>query len=156
MKVILAVVVIALVIFYFFTSSKNKQQAEQNLKTGTAFLIQNKNKPNIIETPSGLQYEILHKSNNTEHPKATDTVKVHYHGTLINGDVFDSSVDRNKAISFPLNKVIKGWTEGLQLMSIDDKFRFYIPSNLAYGKQNMGKIPGNSVLIFDVELLGIN
>lgn len=156
MKVILAIVVIACVIFYFFSSMKNNQAAKENLKLGATFLAQNKTNSTIIETPSGLQYEVLKKGSNTVHPKASDSVEVHYHGTLIDGTVFDSSVSRGEPISFPLNRVIKGWTEGLQLMTVGDKFRFFIPSNLAYGNNKAGKIPGGSVLIFDVELLNIN
>ncbi len=89
-------------------------------------------------------------------PLATDEVEVHYHGTMIDGTVFDSSVDRGEPISFPLNGVIPGWTEGLQLMKVGDKFRFFIPSELAYGAAGAGSIPPYSTLIFDVELLGIN
>lgn len=123
---------------------------------GEAFLKENKGKQGIVTTPSGLQYEVLTKGESTESPCATDKVKVHYHGTLTNGNVFDSSVQRGEPISFPLNGVISGWTEGLQLMSIGDKFRFYIPSELAYGSRGQGSIPPHSVLVFDVELLGIN
>jgi FKBP-type peptidyl-prolyl cis-trans isomerase len=93
---------------------------------------------------------------NAPMPLATDEVEVHYHGTMIDGSVFDSSVDRGEPISFPLNGVIPGWTEGLQLMKVGDKYRFFIPSELAYGAQGAGPIPPYSALIFDVELLGIN
>jgi peptidylprolyl isomerase len=89
-------------------------------------------------------------------PKASDSVTVHYHGTLLDGTVFDSSVDRGQSIVFGLNQVIPGWTEGVQLMSVGDKYRFFIPSQLAYGNRSAGKIEGGSVLIFDVELLKIN
>lgn len=123
---------------------------------GIAFLESNKAKEGIVVTDSGLQYEVLTKGESDKSPLATDTVKVHYHGTLTNGTVFDSSVDRGEPISFPLNGVIAGWTEGLQLMAIGDKFRFYIPSDLAYGGRATGSIPPHSTLIFDVELLGIN
>ena len=156
MKMLLAVIIIAMVVFYFFTQSKNSEQAQKNLTQGKAFLAENKTKEGVITTDSGLQYKVLHKGEGTVHPKASNTVKVHYHGTLIDGTIFDSSVDRGEPISFALNRVIKGWTEGLQLMTIGDKFRFFIPANLAYGNRSTGKISGNSVLIFDVELLGIN
>lgn len=156
MKIVLAVIVIACVAFYFFSSIKNTNLAKENIQSGKLFLSQNKEKPDVFETNSGLQYQILHQENANQHPSATDTVKVHYHGTLINGTVFDSSVERGDTISFPLNGVIKGWTEGLQLMSIGDKYRFFIPSDLAYGNKSIGKIPGGSVLIFDVELFSIN
>jgi FKBP-type peptidyl-prolyl cis-trans isomerase len=110
----------------------------------------------IKTTPSGLKYQVLKKGTGTVSPKASDTVKVHYHGTLLNGTVFDSSVERGEPISFPLNGVIPGWTEGLQLMKVGDKFRFEIPANLAYGPNSPSpKIPPNSTLVFEVELLGI-
>ena len=107
-------------------------------------------------TPSGLKYQVMKQGTGTVSPKATDTVNVHYHGTLLNGTVFDSSVERGQPISFPLNGVIAGWTEGLQLMKVGDKFKFEIPPNLAYGANSPSpKIPPNSPLVFEVELLGI-
>jgi len=107
-------------------------------------------------TASGLKYQVLKQGTGTASPKATDTVKVHYHGTLLNGTVFDSSVQRGEPISFPLNRVIPGWTEGLQLMKVGDKFKFEIPANLAYGENSpTPAIPPNSTLLFEVELLGI-
>jgi FKBP-type peptidyl-prolyl cis-trans isomerase FklB len=107
-------------------------------------------------TPSGLKYQVLKQGTGTVSPKATDTVKVHYHGTLLNGTVFDSSVQRGEPLSFALNRVIPGWTEGLQLMKVGDKFKFEIPPNLAYGARGAGDaVPPNSTLIFEVELLGI-
>lgn len=121
------------------------------------FLVENANKEGVKVTDSGLQYLVLTKGSGTVHPTATDKVKVHYHGTLIDGTVFDSSVDRGKPISFGLGRVIKGWTEGLQLMVVGEKTRFFIPSDLAYGVRGAGsKIGPNTDLIFDVELLGIN
>jgi len=110
----------------------------------------------MITTASGLKYVVLKHGTGTVSPKATDTVKVHYHGTLLDGTVFDSSVQRGEPISFPLNQVIPGWTEGLQLMKAGDKFKFEIPPNLAYGPNSPSpKIPANSTLVFEVELLGI-
>ena len=110
----------------------------------------------MTTTASGLKYQVLQEGTGTTSPKATDTVKVHYHGTLLDGTVFDSSVERGQPISFALNQVIPGWTEGLQLMKVGDKFRFEIPPNLAYGPNSPSpKIPPNSTLIFEVELLGI-
>ncbi|WP_350999646.1 FKBP-type peptidyl-prolyl cis-trans isomerase [Shewanella sp. TB7-MNA-CIBAN-0143] len=156
MRMILAVLVIAGVIFYFFTQSNNSKAAKENIEKGKTFLADNAKSEGVIQTLSGLQYEVLVKSDNTEHPSAKSKVTVHYHGTLIDGSVFDSSVDRGETISFGLNQVIAGWTEGVQLMSIGDKFRFYIPSQLAYGNRSTGKIEGGSVLIFDVELFEIN
>ena len=108
-------------------------------------------------TASGLKYLVMKQGTGTASPKATDTVKVHYHGTLLNGTVFDSSVQRNEPISFPLNGVIPGWTEGLQLMKVGDKFKFEIPPDLAYGESSPAPtIPPNSTLVFEVELLGID
>lgn len=156
MKILLAVVAIAGVIFYFFTSTNNQKAVQENSRLGYEFLTQNKSKEGVITTASGLQYQILTQGDGTVHPKASDTVTVHYHGTLIDGTVFDSSVDRGEPIAFPLNRVIKGWTEGVQLMLVGDKYRFFIPSELAYGNRTTGKIGGGSVLIFDVELLKIN
>jgi len=107
-------------------------------------------------TASGLKYQVLKQGTGTASPKATDTVKVHYHGTLLDGSVFDSSVQRGEPISFPLNRVIPGWTEGLQLMKVGDKFKFEIPPNLAYGANSpTPAIPPNSTLVFEVELLAI-
>jgi FKBP-type peptidyl-prolyl cis-trans isomerase len=110
----------------------------------------------MTTTASGLKYQVLKQGTGTTSPKATDTVKVHYHGTLLDGTVFDSSVQRGEPISFPLNAVIPGWTEGLQLMKVGDKFKFEIPPDLAYGPNSPSpKIPPNSTLVFEVELLGI-
>lgn len=134
---------------------KNQEKAQANLKTGETFLAENKKRENVVELPSGLQYEILQQGDG-EKPSATSNVTCHYHGTLINGKVFDSSVQRNQPATFPLNRVIKGWTEGLQLMNVGSKFRFYIPANLAYGERAVSAdIGANSTLIFDVELLGV-
>ncbi|WP_133180976.1 FKBP-type peptidyl-prolyl cis-trans isomerase [Shewanella decolorationis] len=156
MKMLLAVVVIAGVIFYFFTSMNNQKAAQENIRLGNEFLAQNKNQEGVKTTASGLQYQVLQQGSGTVHPKASDTVTVHYHGTLIDGTVFDSSVERGEPVAFPLNRVIPGWTEGVQLMVEGDKYRFFIPSELAYGNRSTGKIGGGSVLIFDVELLKIN
>ena len=110
----------------------------------------------MTATASGLKYLVLNHGTGTVSPKATDTVKVHYEGRLLNGTVFDSSIARGQPISFPLNRVIPGWTEGLQLMKVGDKFKFEIPANLAYGaKSPSPSIPPNSTLVFEVELLGI-
>lgn len=110
----------------------------------------------MTTTASGLKYQVLKSGGGTVSPKATDTVRVHYHGTLLNGTVFDSSVQRGEPISFPLNAVISGWTEGLQLMKVGDKFKFEIPANLAYGDQSPSPlIPAGSTLVFEVELLGV-
>lgn len=121
---------------------------------GERFLEANKLKEGVQVTESGLQYEVLTMGKGQK-PQATDRVKVHYHGTLIDGTVFDSSVERGEPATFGLNQVISGWTEGLQLMPVGSKFRFYIPQELGYGSRETGKIPPYSTLIFDVELLGI-
>ena len=125
-----------------------------NKEEGEKFLAENALREGVITTASGLQYEVI-KMGKGKKPVATDNVKVHYHGTLTNGTVFDSSVDRNEPITFGLTQVIAGWTEGLQLMPVGSKFRFYIPQELGYGSRNAGSIPPYSTLIFEVELLGI-
>ncbi|NAW64012.1 FKBP-type peptidyl-prolyl cis-trans isomerase [Photobacterium halotolerans] len=155
-KIILAIIIIGLVIFFFQRSQNNKQLAVQNAEESKAFLEANKNQEGVKTTASGLQYTVLKSGTGTEHPKASDKVTVHYHGTLIDGTVFDSSVERGEPIAFNLNQVIKGWTEGLQLMVEGEKVRLFIPAELAYGNRAMGKIGPGSVLIFDVELLKIN
>ena len=121
------------------------------------FLSNNAERDGLMITDSGLQYEVLVATDDASAamPSETDTVTVHYHGTMVNGEVFDSSVDRGEPIEFPLNGVIPGWTEGLQLMQVGEKYRFFIPSELAYGASGAGPIPPNATLIFDVELLGI-
>ncbi|GIU29580.1 FKBP-type peptidyl-prolyl cis-trans isomerase [Shewanella sp. MBTL60-007] len=156
MRMVLAVVVIACVVFYFFTSMNNQKAAKENIAVGNSFLAENKLKDGVTTTASGLQYQVLEAGTGTEHPKASDTVTVHYHGTLIDGTVFDSSVERGEPIAFPLNRVIKGWTEGVQLMVVGEKARFFIPSELAYGNRSAGKIAAGSTLIFDVELISID
>lgn len=132
-----------------------KMQTE-NKEIGEKYLADNKNKPNIKVTESGLQYEVIDAAPAGTKPSLLDKVKVHYHGTLIDGTVFDSSVDRGEPISFPVNGVIKGWQEGLQLMDVGSKFRFYIPQELAYGARGAGGAIGPySALVFDVTLLAI-
>lgn len=133
-----------------------KEKADANLKAGQEFLKANKEKPGVVELPSGLQYEVLTEGNGPK-PEATSKVTCHYHGTLIDGTVFDSSVKRGQPATFPLNQVIKGWTEGLQLMSTGSKWRFFIPPHLGYGdRQVSAQIGPNSTLIFDVELLAVS
>ena len=140
-------------------SEKKAILAKEGMKAreeGIVFLNANKTKTNIQSTPSGLQYEVVVLGKG-EKPKATDQVTVHYHGTTTEGKVFDSSVDRGEPATFGLNQVIKGWTEGLQLMPVGSKFKFYIPQELAYGEQSPSPaIKPYSVLIFEVELLKIN
>jgi FKBP-type peptidyl-prolyl cis-trans isomerase len=129
--------------------------AEKQLAAGNDYLATNKAKAGVKTTASGLQYEVLKKGFGGAKPKATDTVRVHYHGTLIDGTVFDSSVQRGEPVEFPLNQVIPGWTEALQLMSVGDKFKLTIPPAIGYGARGKGQIPGNAVLVFEVELLAI-
>lgn len=130
-------------------------KAAANLKTGQDFLAGNKEKTGVTELPSGLQYEVITEGTGAK-PLAIQTVTCHYHGTLIDGTVFDSSVKRGQPASFPLNMVIKGWTEGLQLMAVGSKWRFFIPPHLGYGERQVSaQIGPNSTLVFEVELLGI-
>jgi FKBP-type peptidyl-prolyl cis-trans isomerase FkpA len=130
------------------------QSAEDNIAAGKAFLAENANKEGVVVTESGLQYEVLVEGTGTS-PSATDTVRVHYRGTLLDGTEFDSSYKRGEPAEFPLNRVIPGWTEGVQLMKEGAKFKFYIPSELAYGTRSTGAITPNSTLVFEVELLDV-
>ena len=155
-KYIIPIIIIAIIAFFYFRSNINNKDAAENIQIGAEYLLNNKSQDGVIETASGLQYQVLTEGKGTQHPTAKDTVKVHYHGTLLEGSIFDSSVDRGQPISFALNQVIPGWTEGVQLMVVGEKTRFFIPANLAYGNRAMGIIKPGSVLIFDVELLGIN
>lgn len=128
-----------------------------NRAAGKAFLEENAKKPGVVKLTSGLQYLILNEGTGTEKPTLKSNIKCHYHGTLINGEIFDSSVQRGEPISFPLSGVIKGWQDALQLMTVGSKWRLFIPSELAYGERSAGAMIGpGSTLIFDVELLGIN
>lgn len=136
-------------------SQLKNEKAAANLKAGQEFLEANKLKPGITELPSGLQYEVIHNGEGIK-PTASNKVTCHYHGTLIDGTVFDSSVRRGQPAIFPLNMVIKGWTEGLQLMNTGSKWRFFIPPHLGYGdRQVSAQIGPNSTLIFEVELLAV-
>ena len=130
-----------------------KMGAENKAK-GDEFLAANKDKPGVKVTDSGLQYQVVREGNGPK-PKENDRVKVHYLGTLIDGTTFDSSYERQTPAEFPLNGVIKGWTEGLQLMSVGSKYKLFIPGELAYGADGQGPIPPNSTLVFEVELLEI-
>ena len=133
---------------------KMEEQYGDNRRAGEEFLAANKTKEGVVTTESGLQYKVT-KMGKGKKPSNTDRVKVHYHGTLIDGTVFDSSVERGEPATFRVNGVIKGWTEALQLMPVGSKWTLYIPYDLAYGTQDMGDIKPYSTLIFEVELLGI-
>lgn len=134
----------------------NQNRLEANLKAGQDFLAANKQKPGVTELPSGLQYEVITMGDGPK-PTAYNTVTCHYHGTLTDGTVFDSSVNRGKPALFPLSQVIKGWTEGVALMPQGSKWRFFIPPHLGYGDRQVGPTIGpNSTLIFEVELISIN
>ncbi len=135
--------------------NKQREGLQKNIDAGAKFMKEISNNKSVYSTPSGLKYRKI-KDGNGRRPAATDRVKVHYTGTLIDGTKFDSSVDRGEPIVFPLNQVIPGWTEGLQLMDEGSKYMLYIPYNLGYGEQPVGTIPPGSTLIFDVELLEIN
>ncbi|QXO16342.1 FKBP-type peptidyl-prolyl cis-trans isomerase [Vibrio ostreae] len=154
-KIILPVVVFVLAGLFIYRSWNNHKAAEQNIEQGQEFMTENANKPGVITTHSGLQYEVLKPGIGTEHPKANSRVKVHYEGRLLDGTVFDSSYQRNEPIVFGLNQVIKGWQEGVQLMTEGEKVRLYVPANLGYGKNGAGPIPPSATLIFEVELLAI-
>ncbi|MCE3281950.1 MAG: FKBP-type peptidyl-prolyl cis-trans isomerase [Chitinophagaceae bacterium] len=134
----------------------NKEKSEANLKAGQDFLANNRMRPGVTETASGLQYEVITEGNGPK-PNASNKVTCHYHGTLIDGTVFDSSVQRGQPATFPLSMVISGWTEALQLMPTGSKWRLFLPPNLAYGDRQTGSHIGpNSTLIFEVELISFS
>jgi len=136
-------------------NAQDKAEGEKNLKAGKAFLAENAKKDGVKTTATGLQYKVL-KSGTGASPQKTDTVKVHYSGMLIDGTVFDSSVQRGGPITFPVSGMIPSWTEALQLMKVGDKWLLFSPANLAYGERSPGPMIGpNSTLLFEVELLGI-
>ncbi len=138
-----------------YIGKANAEKGGDNQEVGLKFLAENAKKKEVTELPSGLQFQVL-KEGEGEMPKATDKVRCHYHGTLIDGTVFDSSVERGQPADFPVNGVIQGWVEALQLMSTGSKWKLFIPSELAYGQQGAGGAIGpNTALIFDVELLEI-
>ncbi len=135
-------------------TEKANMASQEAIQAGNLFLLENGQREGVTTTASGLQYEVLVKGDGAM-PADTSEVEVHYEGTLMDGTVFDSSYERGESISFPLNRVISGWTEGVQLMPVGSTYMFYIPSELGYGSRGTGPIPANSVLIFKIELLGI-
>ena len=149
------------VLEHYFTELEQRQQAEAAERgkaaksEGEAFLAENKKRAGVVTTPSGLQYEIV-KEGNGPKPSINDSVTVHYTGRLIDGTLFDSSVERGEPATFGVGQVIPGWVEGLQLMNEGSAWRLFIPSNLAYGKHGTGPIQPNSTLIFDVQLIKVN
>lgn len=132
-----------------------ENEALENLEIGAAFLEENGKREGVITTETGLQYEIIESAEGAS-PSDTSNVTVNYEGKLIDGTIFDSSYENGQPVSFPLNQVIPGWTEGVQLMTVGSTYNFYVPSNLGYGSMASGPIPGNSVLIFKVELISID
>lgn len=144
--------------FEFIQKLSEEKAAEAGkaaLEINSTYLAENGKKDGVTTLPSGLQYEVMTKGEGTVKPASTDQVKTHYHGTLTDGTVFDSSVARGEPITFPVTGVIKGWVEALQLMVVGDKWKLTVPSELAYGAQAQGQIPANSVLVFEVELIEI-
>lgn len=148
------IIAVLLAIYAIKRALDGNKAAEQNRLKGSEFLQNNMTQEGVIQTSSGLQILTLEEGSGAS-PAATDKVDVHYHGTLLDGSVFDSSVQRGQSISFGLNQVIPGWTEGLQLMKSGGKSRLFIPADLAYGNRAAGTIPPGSLLIFDVELISV-
>ncbi len=135
--------------------AKPKNEARIAKAESEAFLAKNKAREGVTSTRSGLQYGVLHKSGSNQVPRPRDIIEIHYHGTLTDGTVFDSSLMRGETIDIRLWDVISGWSEGIKLMSPGDKYKFYIPSNLGYGSKGSGAIPGYAVLIFEIELIAL-
>ena len=139
-----------------FVQKANEQKSAGSKKAAAAFLAANAKKPGVVTLPSGLQYQVVKAGTDTTKPSSTDKVKCHYHGTLLDGSIFDSSVDRGEPVVFPVNGVIKGWQEALQLMTVGSKWKLYVPSDLAYGDSSPSPSIGpGSLLVFDVELISI-
>ncbi|MEP7372604.1 MAG: FKBP-type peptidyl-prolyl cis-trans isomerase [Chitinophagaceae bacterium] len=135
-------------------NNMQESKSQPTIEAGKAFLAKNGKRPEVKTTPSGLQYEVITEGTGIK-PTAADTFVVHYRGTLIDGTEFDASYNRNQPLVYPMTAVIHGWTEGLQLMAIGSKYKFYIPYNLAYGTNDNGQIPGGSTLIFEIEMLDV-
>lgn len=146
----------ALTAFQQQMAQEQQAEADAARSESEAFLAENAQRDEVMTTDSGLQYMVLEEGDGTESPSATDTVRAHYEGRFIDGEVFDSSIERGQPAEFQLNQVIPGWTEGLQLMNEGDRYRLFIPAELGYGEGGTGPIPPFSTLIFDVELLEVN
>lgn len=139
-----------------YAAKMQAQKTEANIAAGKKFLETNAKRPGVVTLPDGLEYEVLKAGTDTVKPTLADKVTCHYHGTLIDGTIFDSSIDRGEPVTFPLNGVIKGWQEALQLMTVGSKWKIYLPAELAYGNKGAGdKIGPGATLIFTVELLGV-
>ena len=146
----------AQIVIQRYMQANAQKKGQTNLEKGKKFMEDNGKKEGVITLPSGLQYQIV-KAGNGAKPSSTDKVTVHYHGTLIDGKIFDSSVQRGQPAQFPVNQVIPGWTEALQLMTVGSKWKLWIPANLAYGERSPGGVIGpNETLVFDVELISID
>ncbi|MEI5640864.1 MULTISPECIES: FKBP-type peptidyl-prolyl cis-trans isomerase [unclassified Pseudoalteromonas] len=154
-NIILIVVALVIALVFFRGGQKQKQVAQYNRVQAADFLKENEKREEVHKTDSGLQYEVITETEEGASPGPSSRVKVHYHGTLLDGTVFDSSVNRGEPISFGLNQVIPGWTEGLQLMTEGDKYRFWIGPDLGYGDRGAGQIEPGSLLVFEVELLSV-
>ncbi|MDG2330834.1 MAG: FKBP-type peptidyl-prolyl cis-trans isomerase [Flavobacteriales bacterium] len=155
MKYLLLFTILGTGLISFSQKNSAPKKEKSELQSGKDFFAENSKRKDVVTLASGLQYEIITEGNGPK-PGPTDKVKTHYHGTLLNGTVFDSSVERGTPLSFPVNRVIKGWTEALQLMRVGSKWKLYIPSHLAYGERGAGaKIKPNAALIFEVELIEI-
>lgn len=156
-NMLFSIVMFILAAYFLRRNFLNNRKAAANMQEGYKFLQENSTKENVITTESGLQYELIKESEieDAPSPSADSKVTAHYHGYLMDGSVFDSSVDRGEPISFPLKQVIKGWQEGLQLMKKGDKIRLFVPAHLGYGKRSIRTIPAGSLLIFEIELIDI-
>lgn len=154
-EILFYIVIAGLFIYALKRAGVGGPNLERVLCQSADFLQENRHKEGVVETDSGLQYQLIERGSGEQRPAARDQVLVHYHGTLLNGVVFDSSVERKQPIAFGLDQVIPGWTEGLQYMAVGDKARLWIPADLGYGNRKVGNIPAGSLLIFDVELLEI-
>lgn len=155
-NVVFLILLVVLLIYALRRAGVGAPGADDNIAAAEVFLQDNGRVDGVVQCDSGLQWLLLEEGHGQLTPSASDRVLVHYHGTLLDGSVFDSSVARGEPISFPLQQVIAGWTEGLQTMVVGEKKRFFIPSHLGYGRRAVGGIPGGSLLIFDVELIDIN
>ena len=155
-KILFPIIIFILAGFFIYRTYTNHKVGQENFAKGQAFLSENSAREEVVVTHSGLQYEILHKSESDKKPSSLDSVEVHYEGRLIDGTVFDSSFERGQTVTFGLTQVIPGWTEGLQLMKPGGKFKFIIPPELGYGEGGAGQMIGpNATLLFDVELIAV-